>query len=492
MFNKVNYLFLFMLWVSTIVSCKKNDSGDPEPKPEPVQVLSISIDELKKLSTAASVDVPDGKKIKGIVISDASAKNIDSKTLVLQEATDKQGILINFDAAHTFALGDEVEIDISKKTLAQVNGEVMLQNIPVANAKKTGTGTVTPRATTIEEINTNKVTWNGTLVSIGGGMFTGSGRYAGTLSYGIDNGSIKSVVASGAAFENTDYPALTGGLTGIVRISGNEVFLNIRNAADVKSSESFVIVDDFSGAEPNHYVQITTSNIYPRKVMTNATKQFPNAADLFPFSQSANGWTFANASHNRVKVAEATDEDEGFLTPGRNYFWSVPALTTTLANRPTAVYNTSFNFFRGTKLGGDDADRYKLLKNITVVVAGSKTGPGFWNSDLYKDYSEFTAFDAANDGFKVKLMSKGTTVLDASPVFNDQGIWHTVTFKDVNTKVAAYDTEQGSYRSDFYLDIESLRRRATVTRGSTSMVAGNPVVIDRIILEFSEKPDWAN
>jgi uncharacterized lipoprotein YehR (DUF1307 family) len=92
---------LFVLAIAlSIVSCKKNN--------EVIPVSAITITDLKALSTGASVKVPDGKKISGIVISDISAKNVDSKTVVLQEAADKPGIIINFDAAQTFMLGDQL------------------------------------------------------------------------------------------------------------------------------------------------------------------------------------------------------------------------------------------------------------------------------------------------------------------------------------------------------------------------------------------------
>lgn len=124
---------LVLLLALGMTSCKKNNGND---NTAPVPVDNIAVSDLKKLSTAASVTVPDGRKIKGIVISDASAKNIDAKSIVLQEATDKPGIIINFDGAHNFALNDEVEVTISKQQLSQVNGEIILDKIPVANAKK--------------------------------------------------------------------------------------------------------------------------------------------------------------------------------------------------------------------------------------------------------------------------------------------------------------------------------------------------------------------
>lgn len=228
----------------SIVSCKK-DKKDPEPAP-PTEVKAITLTDLKALSTGATVKVPDGKKISGIVISDASGKNIDSKSIVLQEAADKPGIIINFDAATTYTSGDQLEINISNQTLAQVNGEVVLTSIPAANAKKTGTGTIVAKATTAAAIATNKATWDGTLVTLAAGAFSGgNGKFSGTISYTDASGAVKSAILAGAVFENTDYSLSVDGITGIVRVNGNDVRIDLRNAGDVNSGVKYILTEDF-------------------------------------------------------------------------------------------------------------------------------------------------------------------------------------------------------------------------------------------------------
>lgn len=233
---KINMMLMLSFLIIGISACKKDKKTDPEP--QPVEVKAITITDLRALSTGASVKVPDGRKVKGIVISDVSAKNIDSKTVVLQEATDKPAIIITFDAAQSFAVGDEVEVTISNQTLAQANGEIILQNIPAASVKKTGTGTVAARQTTIAEINTNKAAWNGTLVSLNATELTSTdSKYNGILTIKDASGSLSSKVSTGAAFENTNLPLSVLKVTGLLRMEGANARIDIRNANDVSADD---------------------------------------------------------------------------------------------------------------------------------------------------------------------------------------------------------------------------------------------------------------
>lgn len=474
-------------------ACKKN-GPDPEPKPDPVKVVNLSITELKARSTAASVTLgEEGKllKVKGVVISDKEAANIDAKTAVITQDDNAAGIVVNFAATHNLPLGTEVEISVSNQKLVQQNGEIVLDAIPLDSATtKAANKTVTPKEATIAGINTNKAAWNGTLVSLGAGTFNGSGQYNGALSYVAEGESIKSLITNDATFKGTHYPALVNGLTGIVRISGEEVFLNIRNTTDVKHPETFIIVEDFSGAEENFFVTLASQRIYPKTIPTDTTRKYI-AAERIPFAEA--GWDFYNGSPVRIKEAGATDDDADFLAAGRKYLWALPSLTPSLFNNPNKLLlnnrlTNSFRFFRGLSNTNTVFDK---LKSITIVVAGSKTTSSFWSNDYYKDFIDFSAFETGSDGFQVHLMRGASNgPLESSAVFHNQGQWQTVKFDNIADKFTAADNEVG-YDDFFYLSVESPRERVTMKRGTTNVVGGNPVVIDKIILEFSEKPSWA-
>jgi len=489
---------LALMMILSVTACKKNKTE--ETKPEPVEVKLITITELNALSTGATVKVPDGRKIKGIVISDASAKNIDSKTIVLQEATDKPGIAVTFDAAQTFAIGDELELTISNQTLARVNGEIVLQNLPAANAKKTGTGIIAPRSTNIADINTNKAAWNGTLVTIGNGMFSGTGKYTGTLSYSVDGSSIKSVIAPGAAFENTAYPVLIDGLTGIVRIIGEDVFLNIRNGADTKSPETFVYVEDFSAAVPRTYSEATAIG-----TRTRPYTGYPLAA--VGIWKGGDIVTEDGIVEIKNLPVGSTDPDASFLLPGKNYYRTYPQVTAATYARlldPTDLvrYGTEWNYF-SNKIslfraeGGNNLDPLVGLKNITIVLAGSKSFVKNADPDavVTKDATETGAFDAAKDGFNVNLYTNQLEKVFASPIFHSQGQWQTVVIKDVDKLLLELE-KTGSKRILRLTFASAVNKRGTFTFGnaagsSTSVISGSPVVIDKIIFEYSVKPSWA-
>eukprot|EP01132_Coremiostelium_polycephalum_P019280 gene19280-22937_t len=206
--------------------CKKNESQQVPVAP-PAEVKIISLTSLKALSTADEVKVPDAKKISG-------------------EADDQPGIVISFDAAQSFAAGDRLEVNVSGQKLLKQNGEIVLAQVPAANAKKTGTGTITAKNTSITEALKNAALWNGTLISLTEGAFSGgNGKYSGTLTFqDAGNNMLKSMVVSGAAFENSSYPASVGLVKGILRTRGKDIYLDLRTSADVSAGSISRLLTD--------------------------------------------------------------------------------------------------------------------------------------------------------------------------------------------------------------------------------------------------------
>ncbi|WET67042.1 DUF5689 domain-containing protein [Sphingobacterium sp.] len=240
---KIKSLVAATILILGLSACKKNTSLPDTIST--VEVKAISIADLKGLSNAVSFKVPDGRKISGVVISDREAKNIDNKTVVLQEAPDKSGIVINFEGTQSFSVGDQLEINISNQNLAQINGEVVLDKIPVINAKKTGTTSIKPKGFTVAEVISNAKALDGTLVKISvTGLSGGNGNYSGMLTIRDASGQISSKILPGAVFENKVYPVLVNGITGIVRIDGNITRIDIRNSEDLSTSITRLVVDE--------------------------------------------------------------------------------------------------------------------------------------------------------------------------------------------------------------------------------------------------------
>ncbi|EHQ27511.1 DUF5689 domain-containing protein [Mucilaginibacter paludis] len=334
---------LVLLLALGMTSCKKNNGND---NTAPVPVDNIAVSDLKKLSTAASVTVPDGRKIKGIVISDASAKNIDAKSIVLQEATDKPGIIINFDGAHNFALNDEVEVTISKQQLSQVNGEIILDKIPVANAKKTGTGAITAKVTTAADLVTNQTAWNGMLVSLPvDGLTGGNGKFTGNLVVQKGNQIFGSKVLSGATFENTDYPVSVSNITGILRIDGSNLRVDIRTTADLASGPySRIVTEDFQNL---------------KKVSDGSAIVVPSTANA-PFTTAVGQWLSTVQSFNFYPGATY---DATFTTPTRTYLYAF----NTSVNTTGASLRSNFTNNQGLKKVAISFAATSAEKVVTVL-----------------------------------------------------------------------------------------------------------------------------
>ncbi|HEK22393.1 MAG TPA: hypothetical protein ENO28_18270 [Bacteroidetes bacterium] len=360
---------LFMVLIS-VIACKKDKN---EPTPPPAEVKAMTITELKALSTAASVKVPDLKKIKGIVISDAAGKNIDSKTIVLQEATGKPGIIITLDAANTFAAGDELEVTVSNQTLAQVNGEVVLQNVPVANVKKTGTGTVNPAETTISAILAAKSTFDGTLVKIAATELSGgNGKYTGTLTIKDASGTVSSNVQPAASFSETDYPASVSVITGIVRVNTDQTRIDIRKTDDV-------VIGSITKVVTENFENLTA-------LVTGLTTD--EDINNYGFKTKA-GIEWRDQYQNGILPLKNLAGDASFTTAGRTYIYLTGESTGVFGRIPTGL-----GMLSPTTAG---------LKSVSITFALSKI-----NEIPYLNFGTFPVdtFDPASDYLKIAIMPK--------------------------------------------------------------------------------------
>lgn len=174
----------------------------------------IDISALRALYPGTgSTDAPDDKKISGIVISDRSSGNLTGQNLVLQQGDGLSGIVVRFTANHSFNIGDNIEVNVSGGSLGEYNGWLQVSNLDLSSAVKTGTGTITPRIATTQEINDNFETWESTLVQINNATLSGgtSGTFKSTTIVTDAAGTISSFTSSSALFANTSYP--TGSIT---------------------------------------------------------------------------------------------------------------------------------------------------------------------------------------------------------------------------------------------------------------------------------------
>lgn len=186
---------------------------------------------IRGLWSGSDVTIPSGKTITGIVISDKDNGNFDPKNMTIQDTTG--GIVIRFASNHTFALGDQVTVNLAGVTLTSYNGLIETTNTPNSTATKIGTGSITPRVTTISDLLANSEAWESTLVTIQSANISGGTTYSGTRTLTDATGSVNHYTRSGASFSATALPVGTFNFTGCVG-DFNGLQLSIRALTDVQ------------------------------------------------------------------------------------------------------------------------------------------------------------------------------------------------------------------------------------------------------------------
>lgn len=194
----------------------------------------MPIDSVRMLDPGAgnTTSAPIDRKIRGTVISNYSTAMITAKNIYIQDGT--AAIQVRFSASNTFAVGTEIEINISGVEISTFSGVLQLNNVPLGNAIAVGAGAITPRTATIADINTNYDTWEGQLVKITGVTITGTGTYAGTNTLTDATGSMALFTTASATFASTAYPTGTVSVTGILTEFNGTKEILIRDVTDVQ------------------------------------------------------------------------------------------------------------------------------------------------------------------------------------------------------------------------------------------------------------------
>lgn len=190
----------------------------------------VSIADIRTAYASGETTGPDDSKIRGVVISDRDNGNINGQNIVIQDGT--AGIVVRFSSAHSFSLGEELEITVSGQELSDFNGLVQVNNVPVGNAVSQGTGSLpSPRVATIADILANASDWESTLVQIADASMSGGPSYGDGVTVGDGTGSIPMFTFFSASFSDNIIPSSTGTLTAILS-NFNGYQLNMRNGDD--------------------------------------------------------------------------------------------------------------------------------------------------------------------------------------------------------------------------------------------------------------------
>jgi hypothetical protein len=200
-------------------------------KEQPQPVL-ITIATLRSLYKNAAVTIPDLQLVKGIVITDKAAKNFDDDKMIIQQIGTQSAIVIQFTSAHNYSLGDEVQLNISKQELNKVNNVLAITKMSTDKAVKIGTGAITAKVATVNEMIQQYDNWESSLVKIIN-LTTDAGTWMGGKQIKDATGSIKAVVKDAATFANENVPATGFEMTGILSANSTEKFILFRNTNDI-------------------------------------------------------------------------------------------------------------------------------------------------------------------------------------------------------------------------------------------------------------------
>lgn len=193
---------------------------------------------IRSLFAGTTTKAPKGTKIKGIVISDRSTKNLNDRNLYIQDGS--AGIVVRFEATHNFDLGDEIEVVISEEELSEFNKLLQVNNVPLAQAVLVRKGqSVTPREATIAQIIANFETWESTVVRIKNATISGGATLGGSRTVNDGTGSITMFTQTASTLASTATPSNPVTLTSIVSefstsTSPNGKQLILRNATDIQ------------------------------------------------------------------------------------------------------------------------------------------------------------------------------------------------------------------------------------------------------------------
>lgn len=281
-------LSMLLIFIASMASCSKAKNEEQEFIPIP-DAKQISIAYVKALSTAELIKIKDEGVIRGVVISDASSKNLENnRTLFLQEGNGKSGLMIELKAAHNFTLNDSLEINIFDQTLTKLNGTVVLQDLANNLVKKVGVGHIIPRITTVRELQANKKDWEGSLIRVSPcELSSDNGNYSGKMKIRDGKVTLASYILADAVFNNQELPQEMMSVLGIVRLNGNEVQLAPVNTREILPLK--YVVDEFTKWTNTgiNSIPSSTVNVMQTEVADwygdpkeGAIKQLANSADL--------------------------------------------------------------------------------------------------------------------------------------------------------------------------------------------------------------------
>lgn len=198
----------------------------------------VSIDSIRTLFASGTTTVPGGFHIKATVISDYTTSALDTRNVIVQDATG--GICLRYSTAPNFSMNSQYDFNVGGLTLAEFNGWLQINNM-AGGLSITGLAPITPTVIDLATATADFEQYESMLikvnsVTINNGTSTNYGANGGSLT--ISDGSTPNTVVlycrSAATFASSPTPTTPVSITGILTQFSTTKQFQIRNLGDIQ------------------------------------------------------------------------------------------------------------------------------------------------------------------------------------------------------------------------------------------------------------------
>lgn len=290
--------------------------------------VQTTIANIRSMYTGSDIKLG-AYKIGGVVISDATNKNISSGSVVLQNGN--AGISIYFGGTIMYNVGDSIVLDVTNDSLQNYNGSLEIKTTP-GTIKPTPVATginVIPQVLSISQINSNLSNIEFTLVKIINAIASGSVVYSGSNILSDASGNISLFTSSTATFANDNLPTDASDWIGYAKFFGSSKEFLIRNTTDVTTA----------GGSSGDGIELTTSPL---------TLNFDNIAAGLP----AGVLVKLFASSTSIGTDEAFDGSQSSWSNTSSGFKNYAGATGLTSSSDATAQNASTNRALGVKQTG--------------------------------------------------------------------------------------------------------------------------------------------